>query len=122
MSTAPSVDQTLLDQLREYVSSATVWGQVRLARLAVGIIVACDMRQRRIAEWLDRLGLTQATTPESIERRLRRTLNDPAVRQSDADVVLFKSVGIAAEDVTVAELVVRRAREAGLGVELGSTR
>jgi ornithine cyclodeaminase/alanine dehydrogenase-like protein (mu-crystallin family) len=39
-------------------------------------------------------------------------------RQADDDVVLFKSLGIAAEDLAVASLVVERARERGLGVEL----
>lgn len=39
-------------------------------------------------------------------------------RQSDADVVLFKSLGIAAEDLAVAALVVERARERGLGTAL----
>jgi ornithine cyclodeaminase/alanine dehydrogenase-like protein (mu-crystallin family) len=39
-------------------------------------------------------------------------------RQSDDDVVLFKSCGIAAWDVAVAAAVVERARERGAGVEL----
>jgi ornithine cyclodeaminase/alanine dehydrogenase-like protein (mu-crystallin family) len=39
-------------------------------------------------------------------------------RQRDDDIVVFKSVGIAAEDLAVAKLVYDRARERGLGVEL----
>ena len=39
-------------------------------------------------------------------------------RQSDEDVVLFKSVGIAVEDLAVAKVVLDGARERGLGVEL----
>ena len=39
-------------------------------------------------------------------------------RQGEDDIVLFKSLGIAAEDLAVAALVVERARERGLGVEL----
>ena len=39
-------------------------------------------------------------------------------RGSDEDIVLFKSVGIAAEDAAVAKLVYDRARERGLGQEL----
>ena len=39
-------------------------------------------------------------------------------RQSEDDVVLFKSLGIAAEDLAVAALVLERARQRGLGVEL----
>ncbi|HZB86934.1 MAG TPA: hypothetical protein VE289_10260, partial [Gaiellaceae bacterium] len=41
-----------------------------------------------------------------------------AGRGSEDDVVLFKSVGIAAEDLAVAALVYERARKRGLGVEL----
>jgi ornithine cyclodeaminase/alanine dehydrogenase-like protein (mu-crystallin family) len=39
-------------------------------------------------------------------------------RARDEDIVLFKSIGIAAEDVAVARLVYDRAREQGLGEEL----
>ena len=39
-------------------------------------------------------------------------------RQHDDDIVVFKSLGIAAEDLAVAALVVERAKERGLGVEL----
>jgi alanine dehydrogenase len=39
-------------------------------------------------------------------------------RQRDDDVVVFKGVGIAAEDLAVAALVYERARERGRGVEL----
>ena len=39
-------------------------------------------------------------------------------RQADGDIVLFKSVGIAAEDLAAAKLVVERARERGLGVDV----
>jgi alanine dehydrogenase len=39
-------------------------------------------------------------------------------RQSDDDVVLFKSLGIGVEDLAVAKLVLDRARERGLGTEL----
>ena len=39
-------------------------------------------------------------------------------RQSDADVVLFKSNGIAPWDVAIGHEVLRRARDAGVGVAL----
>jgi len=41
-----------------------------------------------------------------------------AGRQSDADVTIFKSLGLAVEDVTAAELAYRRAVERGIGLEL----
>jgi alanine dehydrogenase len=43
---------------------------------------------------------------------------DVRARQRDDDIVLFKSLGIAAEDLAVAKLVFDRARERGLGIEL----
>ena len=39
-------------------------------------------------------------------------------RANDDDIVLFKSVGIAAEDAAVAKLVLDRARESGIGTAL----
>jgi alanine dehydrogenase len=39
-------------------------------------------------------------------------------RASEDDIVVFKSVGIAAEDLAVGSLVYERARERGMGVEL----
>ncbi len=39
-------------------------------------------------------------------------------RQTDADVTIFKSLGLAVEDVTAADLAYRRAVERGLGQEL----
>jgi ornithine cyclodeaminase len=39
-------------------------------------------------------------------------------RQSDEEITVFKSVGVAVQDVAVAELVLRRAAELGLGVEV----
>ena len=41
-----------------------------------------------------------------------------AGRRSDAEVTVFKSLGLAVEDVTAAELAYRRAAERGIGVEL----
>jgi alanine dehydrogenase len=43
---------------------------------------------------------------------------DVSARASDEDIVLFKSIGIAAEDVAVGAFVYERAREQGIGVEL----
>ena len=50
---------------------------IRLALLVTGILAAKSAVLAQIAAELDALGLTQATTPDSIARRLRRTLNDP---------------------------------------------
>ncbi len=51
--------------------------QERLALLVTGMIGAQSCVLARVAEELEVLELTEATTSESIGRRLRRTLNDP---------------------------------------------
>jgi alanine dehydrogenase len=62
--------------------------------------------ERGVLDWLEVHELAEVVT------------GDVPGRQRDDDIVLFKSVGIAAEDVAVAKLVHDRARERGLGVEL----
>jgi alanine dehydrogenase len=42
----------------------------------------------------------------------------PYGRRSDAEVTIFKSLGLAVEDVTAADLAYRRATERGIGMEL----
>src|SRR5918912_4005603 len=49
----------------------------RLALLVTGILAAKSSVLAHIAAELDALHMTQASTAESIARRLRRTLNDP---------------------------------------------
>jgi hypothetical protein len=51
----------------------------RLALLVTGIIAAKSCVLTQVAAELEALKLTQATWAESITRRLRRTLNDPAL-------------------------------------------
>lgn len=51
----------------------------RLALLVTGIIAAKSCVLAQVAAELEALKLTQATWTESITRRLRRTLNDPAL-------------------------------------------
>jgi ornithine cyclodeaminase/alanine dehydrogenase-like protein (mu-crystallin family) len=45
-------------------------------------------------------------------------LGKVAGRSSDADITIFKSLGMAVEDVVAADLVYRRAVEKGTGTEL----
>jgi alanine dehydrogenase len=62
--------------------------------------------ERGVLDWLEVHELAEVVGGET------------AGRQQDDDVVVFKSLGIAAEDVAVAALVHDRARGRGLGVEL----
>ncbi len=57
--------------------------------------------------------------PEHILAELGELLNGTAEgRLGDDDLTVFKSMGIAAEDLAAAELCVMRARERGIGVEV----
>jgi ornithine cyclodeaminase/alanine dehydrogenase-like protein (mu-crystallin family) len=74
------------------------------ARLEAGDLV--EPVERGVLDWLEVHELAEVVGGETIGR------------QHDDDVVVFKSTGIAAEDVAVAALVYERARERGLGIEL----
>jgi alanine dehydrogenase len=74
------------------------------ARIEAGDLV--EPVERGVLDWLEVHELSEVVAGET-----------PG-RQSDDDVVVFKSLGIAAEDVAVAALVVERARERGIGTEL----
>jgi alanine dehydrogenase len=74
------------------------------AQLEAGDLV--EPVERGVLDWLEVHELAEVVGGET------------SGRQADDDIVLFKSVGIAAEDVAVAALVVERARERGVGVEL----
>ncbi|HUG64027.1 MAG TPA: ornithine cyclodeaminase family protein [Gaiellaceae bacterium] len=60
-----------------------------------------------------------AIGPEHIKAELGDVLiGQHAGRESEDELTVFKSLGIAVEDLASAELVVRRARERGVGVEV----
>jgi alanine dehydrogenase len=74
------------------------------ARLEAGDLV--EPVERGVLDWLEVHELSEVVAGEIMGR------------QHDGDIVLFKSLGIAAEDLAVGALVLERARERGLGVEL----
>ncbi|MEO8291359.1 MAG: ornithine cyclodeaminase family protein [Gaiellaceae bacterium] len=74
------------------------------ARLEAGDLV--EPVERGVLDWLEVHELSEVVGGEL------------AGRAQDEDIVLFKSLGIAAEDLAVAALVVERAREQGLGTEV----
>jgi ornithine cyclodeaminase/alanine dehydrogenase-like protein (mu-crystallin family) len=74
------------------------------ARLEAGDLV--EPVERGVLDWLEVHELAEVVGGATIGR------------QHDDDVVVFKSTGIAAEDVAVAALVYERARERGVGIEL----
>jgi ornithine cyclodeaminase/alanine dehydrogenase-like protein (mu-crystallin family) len=74
------------------------------ARIEAGDLV--EPVERGVLDWLEVHELGEVVSGEIVGRG------------HDDDVVLFKSLGIAAEDIAVAKLVHDRARERGIGVEL----
>jgi ornithine cyclodeaminase/alanine dehydrogenase-like protein (mu-crystallin family) len=62
--------------------------------------------ERGVLDWLEVHELGEVVAGETTGRAL------------DSDIVLFKSLGIAAEDLAVGALVYERARERGIGTEL----
>ena len=73
------------------------------ARVEAGDLV--EPVERGVLDWLEVHELAEVVGGEMPGRRATR------------DIVVFKSLGIAAEDLAVGELVFDRARERGLGVE-----
>ena len=74
------------------------------ARIEAGDLV--EPIERGVLDWLEVHELAQVVS------------GDVSGRQSDGDIVLFKSLGIAAEDLAVAKLVLDRALERGVGTRL----
>jgi alanine dehydrogenase len=74
------------------------------ARIEAGDLV--EPVQRGVLDWLEVHELSEVVTGEV------------SGRAQDEDVVLFKSLGIAAEDLAVGKLVYDRARERGVGEEV----
>jgi len=56
--------------------------------------------------------------PDHIVSELGEAVANNAGRRSDSEITIFKSLGMAVEDVTAADLVYRRAVERGIGQEL----
>ena len=56
--------------------------------------------------------------PDHIVAEIGELVNGAAARRSDTEVTIFKSLGLAVEDVTAADLAYRRACERGIGQEL----
>jgi ornithine cyclodeaminase/alanine dehydrogenase-like protein (mu-crystallin family) len=74
------------------------------ARIEAGDLV--EPVERGVLDWLEVHDLAEVVSGEVVGRA------------SDDDIVLFKSLGIAAEDLAVGSLVYERAKESGLGLEL----
>jgi alanine dehydrogenase len=65
------------------------------------------------------LGITEGRFPaDHIVAEIGELVNGATGRRSQTDITIFKSLGLAVEDVMAADLAYRRAVEQGMGVEL----
>jgi ornithine cyclodeaminase/alanine dehydrogenase-like protein (mu-crystallin family) len=82
--------------------------------------VCCDSKEQARAEAADLFEPVERGALDWLEvHELAEVVGgEVSGRATEDDVVVFKSLGIAAEDLAVASLVHERARERGLGVEL----
>ena len=56
--------------------------------------------------------------PDHVAAEVGEVVNGAAGRRTEGEITLFKSLGLAIEDVTAADLAVRRAEERGIGTDL----
>jgi alanine dehydrogenase len=82
--------------------------------------VCCDSREQARVEAADLVEPVERGVLDWLEvHELAEVVGgEVRGRQRDDDIVLFKSIGIAAEDIAVAKLVHDRARDRGLGVDV----
>ena len=82
--------------------------------------VCCDSKEQARIESGDLIEPVEAGVLDWLEvHELHEVVaGEISGRQSDADIVVFKSNGLAAWDVALAAAAVERARERGIGVEL----
>jgi len=90
------------------------------ALLERATFVCCDSKEQALVEAGDLVEPVERGVLDWLEvHELAEVVGgEVAGRQSQDDVVLFKSLGIAAEDLAVAKLVVDRATERGVGTSL----
>ncbi len=82
--------------------------------------VCCDSREQAMIEAGDLVEPVERGVLDWLEvHELAEVVGGETIgRQHDDDIVVFKSLGIAAEDLAVAARVLQRARERGLGTDL----
>ena len=90
----------------ELVARARLFTDTRAAALQESGDIVQGIREGRFAE-------------DHIAAELGELVSNPALgRRSEDEITVFKSLGIAVEDVATANLVYRRARESGRGLRL----
>ena len=110
--TQREMDPALVARARLFVDSRAA-AIVESGDVVLGIQEGRFGADHIVAEIGELLAGTHDGTAEAAPRS-----NGAAGRRSDTEVTIFKSLGLAVEDVTAADLAYRRAVERGIGVEL----
>jgi len=103
------------------VGSSGTWARELDADVVAGASLFVDRRESTVNESGDYLGAVaeRGIGPEHILAELGELLvGAHPGRRSDEELTVFKSLGLAAEDLAAAALCVEVARERGLGVEV----
>jgi ornithine cyclodeaminase len=103
------------------VGSSGTWARELEADVVAGASLFVDRRESTVNESGDYLGAVaeRGIGPEHILAELGELLvGAHPGRRSDEELTVFKSLGLAAEDLAAAALCVEVARERGLGVEV----
>ncbi len=103
------------------VGSSGTWARELDADVVAAASLFVDRRESTVNESGDYLGAVaeRGIGPDHILAELGELLiGAHPGRRSDDELTLFKSLGLAVEDLAAAELAVRRARERGIGVEV----
>jgi ornithine cyclodeaminase len=103
------------------VGSSGTWARELDADVVAAASLFVDRRESTLNESGDYLGAVaeRGIGPDHIRAELGEVLiGAHPGRRGPEELTLFKSLGLAVEDLAAAELAVRRARERGLGVEV----
>lgn len=103
------------------VGSSGTWARELDADVVAAASLFVDRRESTLNESGDYLGAVaeRGLGPDHILAELGELLvGAHPGRRDDAELTLFKSLGLAVEDLAAAELAVARARELGLGTEI----
>jgi len=103
------------------VGSSGTWARELEADVVAAASLFVDRRESTVNESGDYLGAVaeRGIGPDHIVAELGELLvGDHPGRRSDAELTVFKSLGLAAEDLAAAVLCVQLARERGIGTEV----
>lgn len=104
------------------VGSSVPWACELEPRLVAAASLFVDRRESTVNESGDYLRAVEqeGIGPDHIKAELGELLvGAHPGRRTDQELTLFKSLGLAVEDLAAADLVVGRARETGVGIEVG---